>query len=199
MLKKILVVLLILCLFYLITPKALVWSSRAFSDEPCIHHVIETEYLTKISLQYYGTAKYWKELSLINRAPAADLLFPGETLIVPAKKTIIEIHHARSCVDVQSLITRETEKAASNYTLFAESTGEGQATSARERLYYISNDTLAQLSDFVGTSNKKSERRLSMPLIVTGLSGIIFGWIMLLSISQKKKFVETETLKPVLN
>ena len=67
------------------------WCTRLFSNDPHVHTIQQGEYFSKISQQYYGTATYWKELAMINRAPISDLVFPGEEIVVPSLEAIQEL------------------------------------------------------------------------------------------------------------
>ena len=72
------------------------WCKRLFVNEPRKHVIQEGEYFSKLSLQYYGTATYWRELALVNRAPNSDLVFPGERIIVPSLDGVKKLRKSRS-------------------------------------------------------------------------------------------------------
>jgi len=106
--KKVIVALIILvALVFSLIPDAMVWCKRMILDAPTTHKIEPGEYLSKISQQYYGTAKYWQELALINRAPDSDLVFPGEEIFIPSQEVIEQLHRARSLSRVNNLMSRE--------------------------------------------------------------------------------------------
>ena len=106
--KKLIVTFIILMALVLsLMPDALVWCKRVILDAPTTHKIETGEYLSKISQQYYGTAKYWQELALLNRAPDSDLVFPGEEIFIPSREVIEQLHRARSLSRVNSLMSRE--------------------------------------------------------------------------------------------
>lgn len=98
----------------LIMPDGLVWSNKTYLSKPTVHKITKGEYLSKISLQYYGTAKYWRELALINRAPESDLVFPEEELFIPSRKVIEQLHKARSFSKVNNLYDDEEQLYATS-------------------------------------------------------------------------------------
>ncbi len=103
--KKYLLSLIILfSVSYMLLPDAIGWCQRQILDEPTTYSIEPGDYLSKISLKYYGTAKYWQELALINRAPNSDLVFPGEVVFVPSREVIEALHRARSFSHVNQLI-----------------------------------------------------------------------------------------------
>lgn len=94
-------------LFSMVVPDAWVWCKKVLLNEPTTHTIQKGEYLSKLSLKYYGSAKYWQELALVNRAPNSDLVFPEEELFIPSKEVIEQLHRARSFSRVNSLVGNE--------------------------------------------------------------------------------------------
>lgn len=98
-----------------VMPDAFVWSSKIFLSKPTTHNIQKGEYLSKISLKYYGTAKYWRELALINRAPDSDLVFPDEEIFIPSQEVIEQLHRARSLSRVNNLMGDKKQIYAQGY------------------------------------------------------------------------------------
>lgn len=86
-------------------------SSRLFLDEARLHKVQEGEYLSDIAQRYYGKSSYWRALALVNRAPDADLIFPGETIILPGAAAVSKIAAARRLTDVNEIANQEAALA----------------------------------------------------------------------------------------
>ncbi|MGP8329713.1 MAG: LysM peptidoglycan-binding domain-containing protein [Methanosarcinaceae archaeon] len=108
--KKVIIGFVILvALFFTVVPDALVWCKQMILDAPTTHQINKGEYLSKISQQYYGSAKYWRELALINRAPDSDLVFPGEEIFIPSREVIELLHRSRSLSRVNSLMNDERD------------------------------------------------------------------------------------------
>lgn len=166
----------------LLAPQAIVWSKRAFTEEPTFHPVIQGEYLSKISLRYYGTAKYWRELALINRAPNSDRVFPGERIFIPSQQVIQALHEARS----SSKVNRLVQSAEKRYA---------ELQFSEKALYHIKNDTLANLDAFLAQDQRQTEKKLSFPIIIAGFSGLLLGGVMMVVISQKKRHAN-DTIEP---
>lgn len=85
------------------------WCKKLLFGEPTTHVIQKGEYLSQISKQYYGTADYWRELSLINRAPDSDLVFPGEEIIIPSLDVIKEIRRTQWLSKVNSYVKNEED------------------------------------------------------------------------------------------
>ncbi|MBN1997355.1 LysM peptidoglycan-binding domain-containing protein [candidate division KSB1 bacterium] len=80
------------------------WCTRLFSNDPNVHTVQKGEYFSKLSQHYYGTAEYWKELALVNRAPNSNLVFPGEKIIIPGVEAIKKLHKTQSLTVVNDIV-----------------------------------------------------------------------------------------------
>ncbi len=80
------------------------WCTRLFTNDPGVHTVQKGEYFSKLSQHYYGTADYWQELALVNRAPDSDLVFPGEKIIIPGMEAIKELHRTQSLTMVNKIV-----------------------------------------------------------------------------------------------
>lgn len=76
-------------------------------EEPTTHEIREGDWLSKIAIEYYGEASYWRELALINRAPDGDLIFPGEKIIVPEFEAIQQVRQSRSLSQVNEVVDHQ--------------------------------------------------------------------------------------------
>lgn len=85
------------------------WCKKLFFGEPTTHVIQKGEYLSKISQKYYGTADYWRELALINRAPDSDVVFPGEEIIIPSLDVVKEIHRTRWLSKVNNYVKNQED------------------------------------------------------------------------------------------
>jgi len=111
-----------------------VWCNKILLSKPTTHKIAKGEYLTKISLKYYGTAKYWRELALINRAPDSDLVFPDEEIFIPSQEVIEQLYRARSLSRVNGLMDDEeqvfAQSSISSDEYLAEQTIDSAASSS---------------------------------------------------------------------
>ena len=96
------------------TEDQMLWCSRMLSGEPRIHTIQHGEYLSQLSMKYYGTTQYWRELALINRAPNSDLVFPGEKVIIPSLDAIKRVSGARSLSAVNLVVESQKKWIAEN-------------------------------------------------------------------------------------
>jgi len=101
-----------------ITAAALLWfhgeallSNRLFLDEPTIHVVKDGEYFSDIAERYYGNPKLWRALALINRAPDANRIYPGEKIILPDARIVAKIARAKRLSDVNEMVRLQEQLA----------------------------------------------------------------------------------------
>ncbi|MFQ5650135.1 MAG: hypothetical protein ACE5IY_09350 [bacterium] len=85
-------------------------------EQPIIHEIQEGEWLSKIAIQYYDDASYWKELGLINRAPDGDKIYPGEQIIVPSFDVIQKIRQTRRLSAVNEFVRAQQQIVAGTGT-----------------------------------------------------------------------------------
>jgi len=85
------------------------WCKKLITGEPTTHVIQKGESFSKIAKQYYGNKTYWRELALINRSPNSDLVFPGETIVIPSLNTIKEIRRTRWMTKVNSFMQGEQD------------------------------------------------------------------------------------------
>jgi LysM repeat protein len=85
------------------------WAKRLLLGAPTTHVIQKGEYLSQIAKKYYGRADYWRELSLINRAPDSDRVFPGEEIIIPSLDVIKEIRRTSWLSKVNAYVKNEED------------------------------------------------------------------------------------------
>ncbi|KAA3615313.1 MAG: LysM domain-containing protein [Calditrichaeota bacterium] len=98
-------------------------SSRMYLGESRIHTIQNGEQLSHLAQQYYGDAAYWRELALINRAPNADNIFPGEQILLPTVNVIDKLARSTRLSEVNKLVgeqeqlaTQESQQQAKEFT-----------------------------------------------------------------------------------
>lgn len=102
--KFLLVVLIISGVIGGLTQDSILWSYRLFLDQPIIHNLEKGEYLSQLSIKYYGSPDYWRALALINRAPNPDLVHPKESIIIPDLESVKKLNKARTITEVNKLV-----------------------------------------------------------------------------------------------
>ena len=108
--KKILVTFILISVVVgLYSEDNLLWCKKVLFNEPTKHIIQKGDYFSKLSKQYYGTSKYWRELALINRAPNKDLVFPGEEVVIPSLDAIKKLHRTRRLSKVNSIVDDQVE------------------------------------------------------------------------------------------
>jgi LysM repeat protein len=105
----VLVTLMILGAVIFSTSDVLVYAKKIFLGDPTTHEIQKGEYLSKIAQKYYGDASLWRELSLINRAPDSDLVFPGEEIVLPRKDVLLKIRNTRRLSRVNQFVRGEED------------------------------------------------------------------------------------------
>lgn len=98
------------------TSDNILWAKRILLGNHTVHVVQKGETLSDISLQYYGTAKYWKALAVLNRAPDSDLIFPDERIVIPDKEAVNNVRRARSITAVNQIMGNVVEFLALKQT-----------------------------------------------------------------------------------
>jgi hypothetical protein len=81
------------------------WSKRLFENYPVSRSLRKQDYLSMLSLHYYGTSKYWRDIDMINRAPDVDKIFPGQTIIIPDQESIERLHKTQDIVLINQIIS----------------------------------------------------------------------------------------------
>ncbi|MBN1350465.1 LysM peptidoglycan-binding domain-containing protein [candidate division KSB1 bacterium] len=185
-------------LLAVLLPGAMVGGSNDVLKTPTIHRITEGEYLSKISLQYYHTAKYWRELALINRAPESNLVFPGEEIFVPSQKTIERIHQARSLSKVNLLFT-EDERLVTPEPGKVDTTQAAVLVDSAKVVANQSFDSEPALTETAGenTQDEPSKSGSSMLFLIAGITGlagllVILGFVL---IRRRKQAEDQDLLK----
>jgi len=80
------------------------WCKKIIFNEPTKHVIQKGDFFSKLSKQYYGTTKYWRELALINRAPNKDLVFPGEEVVIPNLDAVKKLRKTRMLTVVNDIV-----------------------------------------------------------------------------------------------
>ena len=115
--KKLIVVLSIgAALTLLVAHDSLLWSALEWLNSPRMHEIQRGESLSKLAQQHYGDASYWRELALVNRAPAPDHIEVGERMLLPSVAAIQQLRRAYTMTSVNG-IAGDQELAARLETL----------------------------------------------------------------------------------
>jgi len=194
--KKLLTILVLLGLILVVTmPDALLWCKKLILDEPTIHQVDAGEYLSKISLQYYGNAKYWRELALINRAPDSDLIFPGEDIFIPTREVIEQLHRARSLSKVNSLVDEEKQLYAQNQIPETEHLVGTDAPPTAESGTVIKSEKMVKLNLEPEIKSEIDEKSSSSSTLIFSIIGgsIFLAAVAFLIFLKKNETQDTET------
>lgn len=174
--KKVLLgIILVMALVLTLVPDARLWCERTFLSSPKVHKIETGDYLSKISQRYYGTAKYWQELALINRAPNSNLVFPGEEVFIPSLEVVEQLHRARSLSRVNQLMTDEkqvyaqatTVKPTANDSVLAGSGAGSDSTVAGQA------PIIAGLSEPIASQEVIFLLGLGLVIVVVGVSAFI--------------------------
>lgn len=160
-----------------------------------MHQVLQGEYLSKISLQYYGTAKYWHELALINRAPDSDMVFPGETVLIPSKAVMEKLHRAHSLSRVNTLVEAEKELYASKNSKATENLASGNANTDSVVVANTRMDSLADQTALVEAGSPEKQAKAVWPFVIGGFGGLIIGTATTLVASHKRNEKKQQTTK----
>jgi LysM repeat protein len=113
--KKFLTVLVVFAVILgIYSEEQFLWCKKIFMNEPSKHVIQKGEYFSKLSQQFYGSAEYWRELALVNRAPDSDLIFPGEEIVVPSMDAIRRLQKSRSLSSVNKIVSEQEDWMAHN-------------------------------------------------------------------------------------
>lgn len=127
MLKRLFLALLFLPVAFLILDPAETLLSRMLRlDQPVSHQIQRGEYLSKLAKEYYGDYTYWRELALVNRAPNADYVLPGERVLIPEFESIRRIREAHTLTQVNEAVLQAQTRLVSEPS---PATGSDAATS----------------------------------------------------------------------
>ncbi len=91
----------------LLAQQDMLWSRLQFLDAPRVYVIQKGESLSKLAQEHYGDTDYWRELALVNRAPAPNHIQPGEEILLPAANVIQELRRARTISRVNDLVNAQ--------------------------------------------------------------------------------------------
>ncbi len=100
---------------FMLEPARNLMSKFLLVEQPQYHQIQEGEWLSKIAIQYYGDASFWRELELINRAPNGNKVYPGENIIIPSYEAMREIRTTQRLSSVNDLIQTQERLIASGH------------------------------------------------------------------------------------
>ncbi len=107
--KTLIIFVLVSVVFGFYSKENILWCKKLLFNDPTYHTIQAGEYFSKLSQQYYGTPKYWRELALVNRAPNKDLVVPGEKVIIPGLEAIKQLSHSRTLTAVNEIVGHQEE------------------------------------------------------------------------------------------
>jgi LysM repeat protein len=177
------------------------WCTRLFSNDPHVHTIQKGEYFSKISQQYYGTATYWKELAMINRAPISDLVFPGEEIVVPSLEAIQELRKSRSLTLVNKIVKGQEDWIASNVVEPTNSLTQNNAAAYNRPM--MPQQPAEQVQQSESSTHRltqqqpvEAEKASLLPIFIIGLVTlfVIGGLTFIIVKGRKKKEAKKETV-----
>jgi len=118
-------------IFVIVSQGELAWSNRRLLDEARVHKIQKGESLSLLAKRYYGDPHRWRELSLINRAPNANLVLPGEEVLVPDVAAINELSRARTITRVKSVVGEQERVAVAETPAAAQEFSGASSTPAK--------------------------------------------------------------------
>ncbi|MCI0515393.1 hypothetical protein L0128_19440 [candidate division KSB1 bacterium] len=177
---------LVLAVLMLTAPEKIQWQRPRVSKHLIIHAVQPGESFSHLSLEYYGTARYWQDLALVNHATDIEILQPGENIMIPARTTIEEIHAAQSKPWLNLVMAEEVNPGTTFHSQITAPVPTASAGTSHDSLFQVTNDSLPQLADFFKSGRPEVEKKLALPFIWAGLSGLLFGGLMLIYTVHKK-------------
>jgi LysM repeat protein len=212
--KKILIVFILVSVVVgMYSEENLLWCKKMLFNEPTKHIIQKGDYFSKLSKQYYGTTKYWRELALINRAPDKDLVFPGEEVIIPSLDAVKKLHRSRSLTTVNSIVDDQVEWIAKNHNvsttpLASQTPVQGQQTvteTSRDESVLPQEEVQAENAAIdpvptVAIENKTAENDVKessfFPIVLTiAAIGLVVG-LMAWYLARRKKQYDLEQFEP---
>lgn len=210
--KKILILfVLVSVVFGLYSEENILWCKKLLFNDPTTHTIQKGDYFSKLSKQYYGTSKYWRELALINRAPNKDLVVPGEKVIIPGLEAIKKLSRSRTLTSVNDIVTHQEEWLAKygseNGAQFAQQTTTAQAPAQSAAQI----ETAQPLAEEQGTEAELAtpenlneelipqpdiKESSAMPIILTIIAVALIVGIMSLYLYRRKKKYQLEEFEP---
>ena len=186
------------------------WCKKIIFNEPTKHVIQKGDFFSKLSKQYYGTTKYWRELALINRAPNKDLVFPGEEVVIPNLEAVKKLRKTRMLTVVNDIVKGQNDWIAkngnitTNYAFKTEkTTPEKQIVQTQgvepEKQETVAEVPVTQPAAFETTPVVENEVEKSsiLPIILTIIAvALIVGGMSFYLYRRKKKY-ELEAFEPV--
>lgn len=210
--KKFLILfVLVTVVFGLYSEENLLWCKKVLFNEPTKHVIQKGDFFSKLSKQYYGSVKYWRELALINRAPNKDLVFPGEEVVIPSLDAVKKLRKTRMLSVVNDIVKDQNDWIAKNGNIttnyaFEEAKPETkpveQATTVQES-ETIKQETAAEVSTPSAITSeaeplldKELEKSSLLPIILTIVAIALIVGLMSLYLYRRKKKYEMEAFEP---
>ncbi len=179
------------------------WCKKLFMNEPAKHVIQKGEYFSKLSQRYYGSAEYWRELALVNRAPDSDLVFPGEEIVIPSIDAVRRLKKSRSLSAVNKIMTDQENWLASNAstprtqvtaqapveseTALTQS-GSADSPAVDQSMVPVSVYPIEEEIDFSETTSQKAS---ALPIVLV-IAAIIVGAVLLTVYLRKRKNSQEE-------
>jgi len=209
--KKILVLfILVTVIFGLYSEENLLWCKKMIFNEPTTHVIQKGDYFSKLSQQYYGTAKYWRQLALINRAPNKDMVFPGEKVVIPSLEAVKKLKESRSLTSVNDIVKVQKDWIAEHGNVTTQYAFEATETTTEEQVTTTAEQAPAQetaIAQVPITQSDNSEpepvieneyeKSSMLPIILTIAAVVLIVGIMSLYLYRRKKKYELEEFEPV--
>lgn len=209
--KKILVLfILVTVIFGLYSEENLLWCKKMLFNEPTTHVIQKGDYFSKLSQQYYGTAKYWQQLALINRAPNKDMVFPGEKVVIPSLEAIKKLRESRSLTSVNDIVKVQKDWIAEHGNVTTQYAFETTETTTKEQVTATDEQAPAQKTAIEQVPITQSdnfepepvieneyEKSSMLPVILTIAAVVLIVGIMSLYLYRRKKKYELEEFEPV--
>ena len=160
------------------------WCKKLILGDPTTHTIQKGEYLSRIAQKYYGDASYWRELSLINRAPNSDTVFPGEEIIIPSLEVVKEIRKTRWLSKVNNYMKGQEDILAN---LQEQPVIEPQAVSEPMATVTVPEKIPSDVDEEIGGGGQPAQQSSSIFIVLSILGVVIIGAVVTLLLYRKKK------------
>jgi LysM repeat protein len=135
MIKKFMLTLALMSLLILsLEPARELFGNFVRLGQPKTHEIQSGDWLSKLAKQYYGDTSYWKELALVNRAPKAALIYPGEEVIIPSFEVIKEVRKTAMLSKVNELVGFQEDLLAAHVSPTPDRTVSAEDKNASEQV-----------------------------------------------------------------
>lgn len=186
------------------------WCKKVIFNEPTKHVIQKGDFFSKLSKQYYGSAKYWRELALINRAPNKDLVFPGEEVIIPSLDAVKKLRKTRMLTVVNDIVKGQNDWIAkngnitTNYAFETEKTTPEKQVVQTQKVEPVQEETAAEVLEtqpaaFETTPvlEQKAEKSSMLPIILTIIAVALMVGAVSFYLYRRKKQNEIDAFEPV--